>query len=131
VFWALPNQRTNALGKYRLQEPSSNKLLAFVHGNRLVKVHLNSFEALANLWALPAAKNALRRTDKRVELGPFDANGTERLERLLLGDSFEQVVEQGPVKGMAQALAACQYDVKKECALRTTLLLRLISDIHE
>jgi ribosomal protein S11 len=88
-----------ALGTYRLQDPSGKELQALVHGNRLVKAHLNSFEALAKLWASPAAKDALRRMNKRVELVRSDADGTQRLDRLLLGDSFKQIVEQVPVEG--------------------------------
>jgi hypothetical protein len=77
-----------ALGTYRLQDPSGKELQALqVHGNQLVKAHLNSFEALAKLWASSAAKDALWRTNKRVELVQSDADGSQRLDRLLLGDS--------------------------------------------
>jgi hypothetical protein len=79
-----------ALRTYRLQDPSGKELQALqVHGNQLVKAHLNSFEAraLAKLWASSAAKDALRQTNKHVKLVQSDADGTQHLDRLLLGDS--------------------------------------------
>ena len=86
--WFGPYQITEqkALGTYRLQDPNGKELQALVHGNRLVKAHLNTYEALRNLWASPAAKDTLRRNNKRVELVNSDTNGTERLDRLLIDD---------------------------------------------
>ena len=86
-----------ALGTYRLQDPNGKELQALVHGNRLLKAHLNSYEALSKLWASPAAKDALRRTNKCIEIINSDANGTELLERLLLYDPLQSAIEQVPV----------------------------------
>jgi transposase InsO family protein len=85
-----------ALGTYRLQDPSGKELQALVHGNRLVKAHINSYEALEKLWASPATKDALRKANKRVELVKSDADGSQRLDRLLLGES-ELPIEQVPM----------------------------------
>ena len=38
-----------ALGTYRLQDPSGKQLQALVHGNRLLKAHINSRETLRKL----------------------------------------------------------------------------------
>ena len=99
--WFGPYQITErkALGTYRLQDPNGNELQALVHGNRLLKAHLNSYEELSKLWASPAAKDALRRTNKRIELVNSDANGTELLERLLLDDPLQSAIEQVPMEG--------------------------------
>jgi hypothetical protein len=80
--WFGPYQITQrmALGIYRLQDPSGKELQALVHGNRLVKAHLSMYEALEKLWASPAAKNALRRTNKQTDLIRSDADGTRQLE---------------------------------------------------
>ena len=69
-----------------------------MHGNHLLKAHLNSYEELSKLWASSAAKDALRRTNKRVELANSNANGAELLERLLLDDPFQSAFEQVPVE---------------------------------
>ena len=86
--WFGPYQITQcmALGTYRLQDPSGKELQALVHGNRLLKAHLSTHSALEKLWASPTVKNALRRTNKRVDLIQSDADGTQRLEQLLLGE---------------------------------------------
>jgi RNase H-like domain found in reverse transcriptase/Reverse transcriptase (RNA-dependent DNA polymerase)/Integrase zinc binding domain/Retroviral aspartyl protease len=88
-----------ALGTYRLQDPNGKELQALVNGNRIVKAFCNSYETLAKLWVSPAGKDALRRINKRVEFVRPDEDGTQRLERLLLGDPFKQVVEQVPIEG--------------------------------
>jgi hypothetical protein len=69
--WFGPYQVTQrmALGTYRLQDPGGRELQALVHGNRLLRAHISTHEALEKLWASPAAKDALRRTNKRVDLG--------------------------------------------------------------
>jgi hypothetical protein len=99
--WFGPYQITErkALGTYRLQDPNGKGLQALVHGNRLLKAHLNSYEELSKLWASPAAKDALRRTNKRIELVNSEANGTELLERLLLDDPLQSAIEQAPLEG--------------------------------
>lgn len=38
-----------ALGTYRLQDPSGKELQALVHGNRMIKAHLSTHEALEKL----------------------------------------------------------------------------------
>jgi hypothetical protein len=57
------------------------------------------FGALVKLWASPAEKDALRRTNKRVRLVRSDADDTQRLERLFLGDSVEKAIGQIPIEG--------------------------------
>ena len=99
--WFGPYQITEqkALGTYRLQDPNGKELQALVHGNRLVKAHLNTYEALRNLWASPAAKDTLRRNNKRVELVNSDTNGTEQLDRLLIDDPIQSAIDQVPIEG--------------------------------
>jgi hypothetical protein len=91
-----------ALGTYRLQDPEGKELQALVHGNRLIKAQINLYEALEKLWASPATKDALRKTNKWVDLVKSDADGTCRLERLLLGES-ELPIEQVPMPDEAPA----------------------------
>jgi hypothetical protein len=93
-----------ALGTYRLQDLEGKELQALVHGNRLIKAHINSYEALEKLWASPATKDALRKTNKRVDLVKSDADGTRRLESLLLqvGES-ELSIERVPMPDEALA----------------------------
>jgi hypothetical protein len=88
-----------ALGTYRLQDPNGKELQALVHGNRLLKAHINTRETLRKLWASPAAKDALRRQNGRpVELVDSDARGTEQLDRLLLGkNTLESTISQTPI----------------------------------
>jgi hypothetical protein len=100
--WFGPYQITQrmALGTYRLQDPSGKELQALVHGNRLLKAHINSTEALRKLWASPAAKDALRRRNNggMVELVESDTRGTEQLDSLLLGDNtLESTISQTPI----------------------------------
>jgi len=97
--WFGPYQITErkVLGTYRLQDPNGRELQALVHGNRLLKAHLNSYDALSKLWASPAAKDTLRQTNKRIEIVNSDAKGTELLERLLLDDPLQSAIEQVPV----------------------------------
>jgi len=100
--WFGPYQITQrmALGTYRLQDPNGKELQALVHGNRLLKAHINSTEALRKLWASPSAKDALRRqtNGRTVELVDSDTHGTEQLDRLLLGENtLETTISQTPI----------------------------------
>ena len=79
-----------ALGTYRLQDPKGKELQALVHGNRLLKAHINAEESLRQLWASPAAKDALRQ-NRKAEFVNSDTEGTEQLERLLLDENLEPV----------------------------------------
>ena len=88
-----------ALGTYQLQDPNGKELQALVHRNHLLKAHLDSYEELSKLWASPAAKDVLRRTNKRIKLVNSDTNRTELLERLLLDDPLQSTIEQVPVEG--------------------------------
>jgi hypothetical protein len=105
--WFGPYQITErkALGTYRLQDPNGKELQALVHGNRLVKAHLNTYEALRKLWASPAAKDALRQTNKRMELVNSDTNGTDPLDRLLIGDPIQSAIDQAPIEGEEAPIA--------------------------
>jgi len=100
--WFGPYQITQrmALGTYRLQDPRGKELQALVHGNRFLKAHVSTHEALEKLWAFPAMKDALRRANKQTDLIRSDADGTQRLERLLLGElglPLEQILAEDTV----------------------------------
>jgi hypothetical protein len=70
----------------------------------LIKAQINLYEALEKLWASPATKDALRKTNKWVDLVKSDADGTRRLESLLLqvGES-ELPIERVPMPDEALA----------------------------
>lgn len=68
----------------------SQGVQALVHGNRLLKAHINPEECLRQLWASPAAKDAVRR-NKKVEFVNSDTEGIEQLERLLFDENLEPV----------------------------------------
>ena len=97
--WFGPYQiaERKTLGMYHLHNPNGKELQALVHGNRLLKAHLNSYDTLSKLWASPATKDALRRTNKRIEIVNSDVNGMALLERLLLDDPLQSAIEQVPV----------------------------------
>ena len=56
-------------------------------------MHLASFGPRGQ----PTAKDALRRTNKCIEIVNSDAKGTELLEQLLLNNPLQSAMEQVPV----------------------------------
>jgi hypothetical protein len=117
--WFGPYQITErkALGTYRLQDPTGKELQALVHGNRLLKAHLNTYEELRKLWASPAAKDALRRTNKRVELVNSDTHGTDLLDKLLIGDPIQPAIDQVLVEDQVPAEDEEPTDVEQPAQL--------------
>lgn len=90
-----------------------------IYGNRLIKANIRTTGDLRKSWSSPAAKNALRKSNRQPELFPADEENNRLPERLVLEMDEDvprqdgtTVAQPDGVSGQAERESQVQLEVR-------------------